>query len=195
MKTAPETIVNCRNCEQSLPLGPHPVLIFRKQAKILVAGQAPGRRVHETGLPFNDPSGDRLRNWMGIDRDTFYNHPLISIIPMGFCYPGSGKTGDLPPRKECAALWRDMLMDSMPRLETTLAIGSYSIDWHLEERKKKNLTETVRSWKDYAPAVIPMPHSSPRNNLWLRANPWFENEVVPYIRTQVEIILRRQKSE
>ena len=192
----------CRICEAHLPPevsgGPRPVLQASTSARILVVGQAPGIRVHNTGLPFNDPSGDRLRDWMGIDRDTFYNPEKLAIIPMGFCYPGTGKSGDLPPRPECAAAWRDRLMAALPQIDLKLIIGQYAINWHLDGRrqlkngpkKKNNLTETVRSWRDYiGEGLIPLPHPSPRNNLWLRKNPWFEEDVVPYIKKKVQVCL------
>ncbi len=175
----------CRICEPALPLGPRPVFIARPDARILIVGQAPGRRVHETGIPFNDPSGDRLREWMGIDRETFYNDERLAIVPMGFCYPGTGKSGDLPPRPECAAQWRENLLARMPDIELTLVIGQYAHNWHLKGRQKQNLTETVRAWREYWPDVLPLPHPSPRNNLWLRKNPWLEAEVIPALRKKV----------
>ena len=179
----------CRICEAALPLGPQPVFIARPQARILIVGQAPGRRVHETGIPFNDPSGDRLRGWMGIDRDIFYNHPALAIVPMGFCYPGTGKSGDMPPRPECAAHWRQRLLDQMPDIELTLVIGQYAHNWHLKGRQKKNLTETVKTWREYWPDVLPLPHPSPRNNLWLRKNPWLEAEIIPVLQKRVQKLL------
>lgn len=179
----------CRICEQHLPLGPRPVFIARETAKILIAGQAPGKKVHETGIPFNDPSGDRLREWMGIDRDTFYNSPKLAIIPMGFCYPGTGKSGDLPPRPECAQHWREKLLAQMPSIELTLVIGTYAHDWHLKGHQEKTLTQTVKAWKNYAPDLIPLPHPSPRNNIWLRKNPWFEAQVIPALKKRVKSLL------
>ena len=132
-----------------MPLGPRPVFQIHPDARILIVGQAPGKAVHDTGIPFNDPSGDRLRGWLGIGREDFYNPEKFAILPMGFCYPGTGKTGDLPPRKECAEKWRYQLLEIIPKIEITLAIGQYAIDWHLRKQKKKNLTETVRAWKEY----------------------------------------------
>jgi len=179
----------CRLCEEQLPSGPRPVLRVSRTARLLIVGQAPGRRVHETGVPFNDPSGDRLRDWLGLDRNAFYDERLIAILPMGFCYPGTGKSGDLPPRPECAEAWRKKLLAHLGEVELTLAIGQYAIAWHLGDRMKKNLTETVRAWRDHWPRLVPLPHPSPRNNLWLRKNPWFEKEVVPAIRAKVQTII------
>jgi uracil-DNA glycosylase len=179
----------CRLCEAQLPAGPRPVFQAGASARILVAGQAPGRRVHETGVPFNDPSGDRLRDWMGVDRGMFYNPALVAVVPMGFCYPGTGENGDLPPRPECAPLWRTRLLAAMPRIELVLAIGQFAIKWHLPDRASATLTETVRAWRGSGLGILPLPHPSPRNNLWLRRNPWFESEVVPEIRRRVSRIL------
>jgi len=183
-------VKNCTICESFLPLEPRPVLSIHPQARILVAGQAPGIRVHETGIPFNDPSGERLRSWMGIDREIFYNPKKIAILPMGFCYPGTGKSGDLPPRPECAEKWREKLLAQLPRIELTLVIGKYAHDYHLKGRQKKNLTETVKNWKDYGPKIIPLPHPSPRNNIWLKKNPWFEKDVVAVLRKKIDKLLK-----
>jgi uracil-DNA glycosylase len=188
LETLLEEVRACRLCEDHLPAGPRPVLRVSNTARLLIVGQAPGRRVHETGIPFNDPSGDRLRDWLGLDRDTFYDERRIAIVPMGFCYPGTGKSGDLPPRPECAQAWRRKLLAHLGEVELTLAIGQYAINWHLAGHAKKTLTETVRSWRDHWPALVPLPHPSPRNNLWLRKNPWFETEVVPAIRERVQAI-------
>ncbi len=178
----------CRICEAQLPLGPRPVVQISQSARLLVVGQAPGRRVHDTGLPFNDPSGDRLRNWMGIDRDTFYDGQQLAILPMGFCYPGTGKNGDLPPRPECAPAWRDLLLERLEHVELTLVIGQYAHAWHLPGAKT-SVTERVRQWREVWPTMLPLPHPSPRNNLWLRRNPWFEQEVIPELRRRVKDIL------
>jgi uracil-DNA glycosylase len=179
----------CTHCADVLPLGPRPVFQLDPQARILIAAQAPGRRVHETGLPFNDPSGDRLRAWLGIDRTTFYDARKLALVPMGFCYPGTGKSGDFPPRPECAALWRAPLLATLKQLELTLVVGQYALAYHLPGAPK-TLTETVRQWPRYWPDVLPLPHPSPRNNLWLRRNPWFEAEVVPVLRARVAEILK-----
>lgn len=181
----------CRICEPHLPLGPRPVLIARPEARLLIAAQAPGRRVHETGLPFNDPSGERLRDWLGIDRETFYHHPAIAIVPMGFCFPGTGKGGDLPPRPECAATWRRPLLEAMPRIETTIVIGRYALGWHLGLGGGQRVTDIVGAWRDFAPGHFPLPHPSPRNNRWLANNPWFERDVVPALRERVRECLRQ----
>lgn len=178
-------IRRCTQCAPHLPEGPRPVLRARPEARVLVAGQAPGIRVHKTGIPFNDPSGDRLRNWMGVDGSIFYDESRVALIPMGFCYPGTGPNGDLPPRTECASAWRAPLLAHLPNITLTLAVGHYAISWHLGRAMKKNLTETVRHWQDYGPALIPLPHPSPRNNLWLSRNPWFEREVVPGLQKSV----------
>lgn len=176
----------CRLCEAHLPAGPRPVVRGRPGARLLIVGQAPGRRVHETGIPFNDPSGDRLRDWMGIDRETFYDEGRIAILPMGFCYPGTvPKQGDLPPRPECAPAWRSRLMAGLTEIRLTLAIGAYAQGFHLAGREGGNLTETVRRFRDCLPEILPLPHPSPRNNLWLRRNPWFEAEVLPELRARV----------
>ncbi len=181
----------CRHCEAHLPLGPRPVLAARRSATILIAGQAPGTRVHETGIPWNDPSGDRLRHWLQIDRDVFYDDSSIAFIPMGFCYPGKGKSGDLPPRPECATLWQDKLMRELPELQLVLALGMYAQKWHLGDRRGRTLTDTVRAWRDFAPGIVPLPHPSPRNVGWFKKNPWFEAELVPALRERVNELLHR----
>lgn len=178
----------CTLCADHLPLGPRPVVQLSQTSKILVVGQAPGRRVHDTGLPFNDPSGDRLRAWMGIDRDTFYDDRQLAILPMGFCYPGTGKSGDLPPRPECAPAWRQLLLDRLPDIALTLVIGQYAHAWHLPDGER-SVTGNVQQWGRYWPTLVPMPHPSPRNNLWLRRNPWFEQDVVPALQRRVAEVL------
>ncbi len=178
----------CDLCLLHLPDGVRPVFQFDPRARILVAAQAPGRRVHETGIPFNDPSGERLRQWMGITAETFYDPKQLAILPMGFCFPGTGKSGDLPPRKECAPQWRQQLLDRLPNLQLILVIGQYAQAWHLHE--KGSVTEIVARWRDYccqgqSPAVFPMLHPSPRNNIWLKRNPWFEAELIPELQKRV----------
>ena len=184
----------CRHCESHLPLGPRPVLAASRSASILIAGQAPGTRVHETGIPWNDPSGDRLRDWLRVDREVFYDDSRIAIIPMGFCYPGRGKSGDLPPRPECAVLWRKKLMQQLPQIKLTLVLGAYAQDWHLGDRRGRTLTETVRNWRDFSPASLPLPHPSPRNQGWLKNNPWFAAELLPYLRRRVSRIMAQHSS-
>jgi uracil-DNA glycosylase len=179
----------CELCSAYLPQGPRPVLQVHSNAKILIAGQAPGSKVHQTGLPFDDPSGDRLREWMGIDKATFYDATRIAILPRGFCYPGSGKSGDLPPRPECAATWRAKLLARMPNIQLTVVIGQYAQGWHLQASAKGNLTETVAAWRDYWPQSLPLPHPSPRNNIWLKRNVWFECDVLPSLRKRVRALL------
>jgi len=184
-------IRNCTICLEYLPLGTRPVLQADPEAKILIAGQAPGRKVHETGIPFDDPSGDRLRAWMGIDRNVFYHSSKIAILPMGFCYPGTGSSGDLPPRPECADHWREKLLSRLPNLHLTLLLGSHGQKYHLGERCKRNLTETVKNWKEYrAGGIFPLPHPSPRNNIWMTRNPWFEQEVIPELKSKVRKTLK-----
>ena len=179
----------CTICAAHLPLGPRPVLQADARARILIAGQAPGSKVHATGVPFDDASGERLREWMGIGREQFYDPEIVAILPMGFCYPGAGSSGDLPPRKECAPQWRARLLQAMPRIELTLVIGQYAMAWHLPGATTKNLTETVRAWREHWPAVLPLPHPSPRNNIWLKANPWFAVDVVPAVRRRVRSLV------
>ena len=178
----------CTLCEPELPMGARPVVQLHPNAKILVAGQAPGRRVHASGKPFDDPSGDRLRQWMGIDKATFYDAEKLAIIPMGLCYPGTGKSGDLPPRPECAPAWRQKLLEQLPNLELTLAIGQYAQSWHIDE-PKQTLTERVKNWESYWPELLPLPHPSPRNNLWLKRNPWFEDSIIPTLQERVSALL------
>ena len=176
---------HCTICKEHLPLGPRPVLQLSKKAKILIAGQAPGSRVHASGIPFDDASGDRLREWMGIDRETFYDDEKIAILPMGFCYPGTGKSGDLPPRPECAQTWRDKLLIHAPQIELTLVIGLFAQEWHLKDQQKSNLTETVKAWKEFWPSQLPLPHPSPRNNIWLKKNSWFTSSIVPLLQKRI----------
>lgn len=179
-------IRSCRFCEANLPLGPRPVLSATLQSTILLAGQAPGTKVHATGIPWNDPSGDRLRDWLQMDREFFYDERHIAIVPMGFCYPGKGERGDLPPRPECAELWHEKLLKQLDNIKLTLAIGQYAIGYYLGKRKKKTLTETVKHWQEYLDeGIIPLPHPSPRNIMWRRKNPWFESSVVPGVRQKV----------
>lgn len=182
-------IRGCTLCEANLPLGPRPVLQASDRARILVVGQAPGRRVHETGIPFNDPSGDLLRQWMGLSREQFYDSDLLAIVPMGFCFPGTGKSGDLPPRPECAETWRTGLLKLMPQIEMTLAVGRYAIDWHLRPARGETLASVVRDYERHWPHTVPMPHPSPRNRRWLKQNAWFEAEIVPRVRQRIQKLI------
>jgi uracil-DNA glycosylase len=178
----------CRICEAHLE--PRPVLRVSSTARLCLVGQAPGSRVHKSGVPWTDPSGDRLRDWLGLDRETFYDERRIAIVPMGFCFPGlDAKGGDKPPRKECAAHWRKPLFEVLPDFRLTVLIGSYAQNWHLGRRTGTNLTETVRAWRKFAPHYIPLPHPSWRNNAWLKQNPWFEHDLLPYLRTRVRRLL------
>ena len=176
---------NCKLCEAHLPLGANPVLSINSQSKILIIGQAPGTKVHATGIPWNDPSGNELRRWLDVDSNTFYDPEIFGIMPMGFCYPGRGRGGDLPPRKECAPTWHSMLSSQMPNLKLILLIGAFAQSYYLGERRKNNLTETVKNFKEYLPNYFPLVHPSPRNRLWMRKKPWFETEVLPELRDRV----------
>lgn len=178
----------CTLCAEHLPLGPRPVVQAHPSARILIVGQAPGRRVHETGLPFNDASGDRLRGWLGMAREVFYDPAQGAILPMGFCFPGTGKSGDLPPRPECAPAWRQELLSHLKNLQLTLAIGQYAQAYHLPNGAA-SVTEAVQAWEQFWPHIVPMPHPSPRNNAWLKRNAWFERELVPALQRRVVQVL------
>ena len=182
-------IKQCRICDEYLPMGANPVMAAGKNSKIIVIGQAPGRVVHATNIPWNDKSGDNLRNWLGVTRDQFYDTSLFSLMPMGFCYPGTGKSGDLPPRKECAPKWHAPLIDCMRRTELVLLVGNYAQQYYLKKNAKSTLTETVHSFEDYLPMYLPLPHPSPRNNIWMAKNPWFSKEVIPYLRKRIKFIM------
>lgn len=184
-----EQVRACRLCERHLPLGPKPILRARPGAKLLIVGQAPGRRVHDSGIPWNDPSGDRLRDWMRIGREQFYDEARIAIIPTAFCYPGTGPGGDLPPRPECAPLWHPRLVPALPQLQIALLVGSYSQAYYLGSHRKATLTETVRAWREYLPHFLVLPHPSPRNQMWLKRNPWFQHDVLPFLRWLVARIV------
>jgi len=180
----------CRICHEDLPEGANPVLRIGKGARILIAGQAPGIRVHRSGVPWDDPSGVRLRDWLGVDEQIFYDTSRFAIVPMGFCYPGTVKgKGDLPPRPECRATWHDRIMASLAGIDLTVCIGQYAIDYHLGERRSRTLTDTVARWQDFLPTHLPIPHPSGRNNLWLRRNPWFEADVLPALKSRVSRLL------
>ena len=176
----------CMSADKPLPHAPRPIVRGSARARIRIIGQAPGTRVHASGVPFEDPSGDRLRDWMGIDKAVFYNEDIIAITPMGFCFPGlDTKGGDLPPRKECAPLWQDRLTGALGNIQLTLLVGQYAQRQYLGKAMKRNLTETVRAWRDYGPNVIPLPHPSWRNNVWIKKNPWFE-ETLAALKTRVK---------
>ena len=178
----------CTICSASLPHGPRPVVQLSRSSRILIAGQAPGRRVHESGVPFDDPSGDRLRDWLGLTREQFYDDRLVAILPMGFCYPGTGKSGDLPPRPECAPEWRERLLERLEQVKLTVVLGRYALGYHLPEAGK-SVTHAVLAWKDHWPRTVPLPHPSPRNQGWFRRNAWFEDELLPKLRRRVRSLL------
>jgi uracil-DNA glycosylase len=175
----------CRACAAVLPEGPRPIVSAGASARILIAGQAPGRRVHLSGVPWDDPSGDRLRDWLGVDREVFYDPDKLALVPMGFCYPGSTGTGDRPPRPECRALWHHRLLPHLRQLRLRVVIGQYAQAYYLGDSVADNLTDTVRAWRQFLPNIIPLPHPSPRNGIWLRRNPWFERDLVPVLRRAV----------
>ena len=179
----------CRICEEHLALGPRPVLRASATAKLLIVGQAPGTKVHASGKPWDDQSGKRLRHWLGLEPEVFYDESSVAIVPMGFCYPGKGKSGDLPPRPECAQHWHQALLALLPNIELTLLVGKYAQDYFLGDRAAANLTQTVANWRDYLPEYMAMPHPSPRNQFWVKHNPWFEQEAVPVLREQVKQLL------
>jgi uracil-DNA glycosylase len=179
----------CRLCEAHLPLGPRPVLQASPTARLLIVGQAPGTRVHASGVPWDDASGRRLREWLQMPPEVFYDPARVAIVPMGFCYPGRAGSGDAPPRPECRAAWHPQLMPMLPRIESTLLIGQYAQAYFLGQRRRASLTETVRAWRDYLP-MLPLPHPSPRNVAWFKANPWFEAEVLPTLRERVHALVR-----
>lgn len=179
----------CRLCAGELPHAPRPVLRASPTARLLIVGQAPGRKVHETGIPWNDPSGDLLREWLQLSRDAFYDERRIAIVPTGLCYPGTEKGSDLPPRPQCAPCWHPRLRAAMPGIKLTLLVGQYAQRYYLGSRRKRTLGETVAAWQAYAPEFLPLPHPSPRNRLWLKNHPWFEQEVIPMLRIRVKQIL------
>ena len=178
-------IRGCNACLAHLPLGPRPILQAATRARILIVGQAPSVRVHLTGVPWNDASGNRLREWLAISREDFHDASRVAIVPMGFCYPGRGRSGDLPPRRECADLWLDQLLARLPHIELTLLIGQYAQRHFLGRLRKPSLTETVRAWREYGPRYLPLPHPSPRNQAWLMHNPWFARTLIPELRERI----------
>ena len=178
----------CTICTAHLPLGPRPVVQLSAKARVLIAGQAPGRKVHESGVPFDDASGNRLREWLGVTREVFYDPKQFALVPMGFCFPGTGRSGDLPPRPECARAWREQLLGHLRQVELTLVLGQYAQTYHFG-KSRSSLTDLVKSWRSHWPQMVPLPHPSPRNNLWLRRNPWFEAELLPPLRERVSELL------
>lgn len=184
-------IRSCQACAAHLPHGPRPVVQAGEHARLLIVGQAPGKRVHDTGIPWNDPSGDRLRDWLGLSPDVFYDPQQIAIVPTAFCYPGKGKSGDLPPRPECAPLWHASVLAQLRGVRLALLIGRYAQELYLGENGKATLTATVAAYEEYLPRYFPLPHPSPRNRLWFKANRWFERDVVPVLRQLVTAALTK----
>lgn len=181
---------SCRACEPDLPLGARPVLQASPQSRILIVGQAPGTKVHETGIPWNDASGKRLREWLGVDAETFYDPTRFAIVPMGLCYPGRAASGDKPPRPQCAPMWMDQILARLKHIELTLLVGLYAQRYFLGTGNKPSLTDTVMAWREYAPRYVPLPHPSPRNVAWFKRNPWFGEDVVPMLRARVATVLK-----
>ncbi len=181
---------SCVTCSGKIPFDPNPVFNVHKSSKILIIGQAPGTKVQTTGIPWNDPSGDELRRWMDLDRNLFYDPEIFGILPMGLCYPGKGKSGDLPPRPECAPLWHPKFLSQMQEIKLILLIGQYAQAYYLGRSRKENLTETVKSFRDYLPKFFPLVHPSPRNRIWQKRNPWFEEEVIPELRKTIFDIIQ-----
>lgn len=189
MKNLLEEIRSCKHCKSNLPYEPNPILSAKTTSKIVIIGQAPGRIVNETSIPWNDASGERLRNWLGVTKNQFYNSDLFALIPMGFCFPGTGKNGDLPPRKECAPLWHEKLLESMPDTELIILIGNYAQKHYLKKDYRKNLTTTVSHFENYLPNYFVLPHPSPRNNIWIKKNPWFEINLLPILELKIKEII------
>lgn len=186
-----QDIAKCELCKAHFTHEPNPVVKFSPSSKIVIIGQAPGTVVHRTGIPWDDKSGENLRNWMDMDTTVFYDEKKIAIVPMGFCYPGKGKSGDLPPRKECAPQWHDQIWNHLAEVELILLIGKYAQDYYLKKKAKRNLTETVKHFADYLPKYFVLPHPSPRNNIWKKKNPWFEQEVLPILKLKIAEILTK----
>jgi uracil-DNA glycosylase len=181
----------CTLCAETLPLGPRPVFLVARSARLLIVGQAPGRRVHDTGIPWNDPSGDVLRDWLAMERAEFYDTSRIAIVPTGLCYPGTVNGADLPPCRRCAPEWQPRFRAALPCIRLTLLVGSYAQAFYLKERRKRTVSETVRAFREYLPQFFVLPHPSWRNKLWLKKNPWFAAEVLPALRRRVRICMRK----
>lgn len=184
-----DDISSCRICEEQLPFSPRPVLQAGQRARILIIGQAPGLKVQQSGIPWDDRSGDELRRWLGVSREEFYNPEIFALVPMGFCFPGTGKSGDLPPRPECAPHWHHKLLQQLPDIRLTLLIGRYAQQYYLREHFRSTLTENVRHFRDFLPRFLPLVHPSPRNILWQKRNPWFEAEVLPELQRIVRSVV------
>ncbi len=182
-----DEISDCRACRQYLPHESYPLIQANSESKILIAGQAPGAAANKSGMPFDDASGERLRNWLGVSKQQFYDENLFTILPMAFCYPGKATSGDLAPRKECALLWRSALLELLPNIQLTLVIGQYAQSYHCQDNR--SLTERVQHWQDYGQALIPLPHPSPRNNIWLKRNQWFEQQLLPELQQRIRQVL------
>jgi uracil-DNA glycosylase len=189
MKKLLSQIKACSLCEKELPFGAHPVVVADSKSKIIIIGQAPGRIVHQTGIPWNDKSGDQLRKWMGVEKEVFYHPQIFALMPMGFCYPGKGKSGDLPPRPECAPQWHAALLSKMKEVKLILLIGQYAQQFYLGKNAKENLTATVKAFQSYLPVYFPLPHPSPRNIGWHLKNPWFINDVIPQLKNEIAFII------
>lgn len=190
MKHLLHTISQCTICKAHLPLGPRPVLTAHKESKIIIIGQAPGTKVHNSGIPWDDQSGKKLRQWLNVTNEQFYDTKNFAIVPMGFCYPGKGKTGDLPPRKECAPEWHTLVLEKMPNVELIILIGAYAQKYYLKDKAKRTLTETVSEYKTYLPTYFTIPHPSPTNRFWIAKNPWFQELVVPELQKVVQKIIQ-----
>jgi len=182
-------IKGCKVCKDFLPNTPKPIIQVSANSKIVIIGQAPGQKVHNSGIPWEDASGENLRNWLGVSRQAFYDEELFALIPMGFCYPGTGKSGDLPPRPECAVLWHQQILSLMPKIKLTLLIGLYAQNYFLKDHANSTLTETVKNYNKYLPNFLPLPHPSPRNNIWQKKNYWFKENVIPILQEKIKHIL------
>lgn len=187
-------IRKCNICKDFLPNAPKPIIQASKNSKVLIIGQAPGQKVQDSGIPWDDASGNNLRTWLGVDKETFYNEEIFALIPMGFCFPGTGKSGDLPPRPECAPFWHQQILQSIPEVELILLVGQYAQTYYLKNSSKKTLTETVKNYLEYLPGFLPLPHPSPRNNIWQKKNIWFGKEVIPFLKEKIEYILENHEN-